>query len=62
MADNYIGWKMFDTVTIVSRPITKKKLKSKNILTCKSASIRLKRDMSMIVRTDRGKEQGLIHV
>ena len=23
MADNYIGWKMFDTVTIVSRPITK---------------------------------------
>ena len=23
MADNYIGWKMFDTVTIVSRPITR---------------------------------------
>ena len=23
MSNNYIGWKMFDTVTIVSRPITK---------------------------------------
>lgn len=23
MSDNYIGWKMFDTVTIVSRPITR---------------------------------------